>query len=243
MIDRIYFDLETGPQPYRVIEGIVAYDDSEGPKMGNAKKPETIERKKKEWEETKVQRKKQHYGKVYSRAALNPLIGRVVGAGYFRESFGDAVIDIDLQDEARVIEDLVKQIGDVFRRGGLVITYNGDSFDLPFLANRAAILGIDVNRYVGADLFNEFGKTPNAFVDLAKVWLRHGSGYSRSFDMPKFDELCAAFGIPAKTCGFRGDKFHQVAMDNESLARDYLLEDVQALRQLSQKLLPSIERL
>jgi hypothetical protein len=240
MIDRLYFDIETGPQSYRVIEEIIAYEDDETPKLGNAKKPETIARKKQEWEENKNQRRKQHYGKVYSKAALNPLIGQVVGVGYYRESYGDAVIEIDLKDEATIIEDLVKQMGDVFRRGGLVITYNGDAFDLPFLANRCAILGININGIIGTEVFNEFGKTPNSFVDLAKVWLRYGSGYNRSFDLPKFDELCAAFGIPAKTCGFRGDRFHQVAREDESLARDYLLEDVQALRELAGKLLPNI---
>ena len=240
MIDRLYFDIETGPQPYRVIENIIAYEDDQAPKLGNAKRPETIARKKQEWEENKHQRKKQHYGKVYSKAALNPLVGQVIGAGYFRESYGDAVINIDLQGEAEIIEDLVKQMGDVFRRGGMVITYNGDAFDLPFLANRCAILGININGIIGTEVFNDFGKTPASFVDLAKVWLRYGSGYNRSFDMPKFDELCAAFGIPAKTLGFRGDRFHKVARENESLARDYLLEDVQALRELAKKLLPKI---
>ena len=93
MIDRLYFDIETGPQSYRVIEEIIAYEDDETPKLGNAKKPETIARKKQEWKENKDQRKKQHYGKVYSRAALNPLIGQVVGVGYFRESYGDAVVE------------------------------------------------------------------------------------------------------------------------------------------------------
>lgn len=240
MIDRIYFDIETGPQPYRVIEKIIDYQEEAEPKLGNAKKPETIARKVKEWEESKGKRRHQHYGKLYSRAALNPLIGRVVGVGYFRERFGDAIVKIDLEDETSLVESLVKEMGDVFRRGGMVISYNGDSFDLPFIVNRAAILGINIDGIVGTEVFNDFGKTPAAFVDLAKVWLRHGSGYSRSFDMPKFEELCSAFDIPAKTCGFRGDKFYQVAREDEVLARDYLLEDVQALRELAGKLLPKI---
>jgi hypothetical protein len=54
MIDRLYFDIETGPQPYRAIEGIITYEDDATPKLGNAKKPETIARKKQEWEENKT---------------------------------------------------------------------------------------------------------------------------------------------------------------------------------------------
>ena len=54
MIDRIYFDIETGPQPYRVIEKIIDYQEEAEPKLGNAKKPETIARKVKEWEESKA---------------------------------------------------------------------------------------------------------------------------------------------------------------------------------------------
>ena len=239
-IDRIYFDIETGPEPYRVIENIVRYEDDDEPKIGNATKPETIERKIREWNENKEQRKKKFFWKTQSRAALNPLLGRVIGVGYHRESFGDTVVRIDTENEAQIITELLSQMGEVTRRGGLVVTYNGDSFDLPFLANRAAILGIDVGNLLSCELFSEFGKTPNSFVDLAKVWLRYGSGYSRSYDLPKFEELCSAFGIEAKTQGFRGDKFHVVAKENKIKAIDYLTEDVEALRQLAERLIKRI---
>ena len=69
MIDRIYFDLETGPQPYRVIEGIVAYDDSEGPKMGNAKSLKLLKGKRRNGRRQRSREKSSTMGR-YTRVPL-----------------------------------------------------------------------------------------------------------------------------------------------------------------------------
>lgn len=240
---RLCYDIETGPQPMDRIRKILKYQDPEEPKLGNAKKKETIERKLKEWEESKKQREDEWYGKKYSEAPLNPLTGRVYAIGYHLEWNGHEPVHetrlvLNPSQEANAVKEMLDRIYDAYHRGGQVISYNGDAFDLPFLLNRARILNLDMTS--GESLINEFGRTPGTFVDLAREWMFNGSTYNRSYSLPKLEELCSAFGIECKTGGWRGNQFHKKMYENQEEAYKYLQEDVLALVQLSKFLAPRV---
>lgn len=238
---RLCYDIETGPLPMDTIKSILRYRDPKEPKLGNAKKRETIERKIKEWEEQKEERESEFYGKAYREAPLNPLTGRVFAVSYHlqwndREPVHETRLVLNPSQEANAIKEILDRIYDVFHRGGQVVTYNGDSFDLPFLINRARVLRLDMSS--GVSLVNEFGKTPGNFVDLAKAWMLNGSNYNRSYSLPKLEDLCSAFGIECKTGDWRGDEFHKKMYDSQTEAYEYLQQDVLGLVELAKFLAP-----
>jgi len=236
---RIYFDIETGPQSNAAIKEVLTYKEEEFKPRGNTKKRETVAKQHEEWQADAPLREAEWYSKQINKAALNPLVGRVIGVGWYSDAFGDTQIHMSNGPAAEkdLIECLLSEIGHVVDRGGQVITYNGDAFDWPFLVLRCKVLGIDMGSYLKIKPFDKFGKTPESFIDIAKEWMLFGSRYNRSYDMPKFEELCRVFGIKAKSQGFRGDQFHTMLATNPEAAREYLLEDVESLRLLAEKFL------
>ena len=236
---RIYFDIETGPQSHGAIKNILTYKEEPFKPRGNTKKRETIAKQHEEWEADAPIREAEWYSKQIGKAALNPLVGQVVAVGFSTDTSSDTQVLLASQTvtETHLIMCLLREIGHVIDRGGEAITYNGDSFDWPFLIARCRVLGIKVADFIKIPPFDRFGKTPECFVDLAKEWMFNGSRYNRSYELPKFEELCRVFGVPAKTQGWRGDQFHQKMITHPEQAADYLKEDVEGLRLLCDKII------
>ena len=95
--------------------------------------------------------------KLYDELALSPLTGKICLVGMMSDSsnplFDDSVLIDDTKlsylsagfdgtTEYQLIERSLKAIASYIDDGSLIITYNGKKFDLPFLIQRAMILGI-----------------------------------------------------------------------------------------------------
>lgn len=238
----IVFDIETKPLPLDEIKRILGpfepslkhpgeFDES-AIKTGNLKDPLKISAKieaAREEHASKVAsfdrdlaNAETNYWEKYLKdeAALKPATATVCAIGY--EGEGKLITHDDTQfSEA----ELIREFWDVFRvfhrraPQGNIVGFNCNGFDVPFLAKRSWILGIDVpfgvftpSRYVGP-----------VFIDLLDRW--------RCGDRREYiglDSLCRAFGIPGKPDDCTGALFHQFLGDPATyeVAIDYLRNDL-----------------
>lgn len=258
-VPRMVFDIETGPLSVREIRKITKFDGESGPKLRSNLKEETKKKKLKEWEENKEQNEKEFYFKLRSTGTLNPLYGEVLAIGMKVSGvpkFNKAGLLWDESEhafvlhgaESNVLERFWIMAGEVNKRGGKIFGYNIHEFDLPWLMARSMIQfagKTSPGRMFLADPVNEYGKWHMSFVDLAKVWL--SCRYSRagsSFTMPRYEDLCSAFGIVAKSQGFRGDQFHKKWHEGTKESFEscmlYATEEAESLWRLSNVMCPSI---
>lgn len=111
-----------------------------------------------------------------ARMTLNPLWGRVcafVGRTDDDTRIADCIHEDSDAEESRIIERILPEVFAEKR----VITYNGNSFDIPFVYRRAVLLGID-SRQFGAPPLSEMVARYNnkRHIDVMQVWC----GYDRT---------------------------------------------------------------
>lgn len=199
MRDFITVDIETGPLP----DGELSEFAPKFKPPGNYKDPEKIEAKRIE-----------HMDKVREGAALSPLTGRVLAIGFKRSSASDVTILMD-EDEASML----REFTDMFSRvtdGTHFVTFNGNTFDWPFIIKRCWRHRIDFpfHRLRNGRYWGSFS------VDLREVW---GMGDRQASG--NLDQVCRMFGLSGKTGS--GDQFHSLIQQGLlSEARDYLVNDV-----------------
>jgi DNA polymerase elongation subunit (family B) len=144
-------------------------------------------------------------------------------------------------DEAGAVEfvpcvdevELLTAFWDVARHYETVITFNGRSFDVPFIYLRSALLNVPITR---KDLLGyRFQTDPHC--DLAEQLTFYGvsgrEGAARRFNL---DFYCKAFGVDSpKAHGVTGlDVRHLLAAGKYRDIADYCLRDVQATVRLYQ---------
>ncbi len=156
------------------------------------------------------------------RTALYPLTGKVVCIG---------VMDVENQslvsfsnregDEASVLHLLWKEI----KTSQRIVTFNGRSFDIPYLLLRSAILKVPISRH---DLMGQrFSAYPHC--DLLEQLSFYGATRRMSLDM-----YCLAFGIESpKEEGISGADVGRlyVAGEHQKIA-EYCARDVKATAEL-----------
>lgn len=102
---------------------------------GNYKKPEAIE-----------QYIREARTKQLEQMALSPLTGRVFCASFVCSDGTEPIVfrcgDETLFDEANVLRNTLQWLRKMQLAGGTLITYNGYSFDLPYIFKRAAIQNV-----------------------------------------------------------------------------------------------------
>lgn len=127
--------------------------------------------------------------------------------------------------------ELLTAFWDVARHYESVVTFNGRSFDVPFVYLRSAILNVPITRkdWLGY----RFATEPHC--DLAEQLCFYGvsgrDGAARRFNL---DFYCKAFGIDSpKSHGVTGLDVHRLIQDRQfRVIADYCLRDVQATVQL-----------
>jgi len=165
----IVFDIETIPNR-DMVSRLPAIEI----KAGNLKDPAKIAEKEKAAKQEQIE-----------KMALSPLWGRICAwnmADGENAAFGaGACISSETdEEETKLIEDALYKLS-----GRRIITYNGTSFDLPFLYRRAVILGIDVREFNLPPLAEMTARYNNKHhIDLMTVW----SGYG---NFEKLDNLAA----------------------------------------------------
>ena len=181
---------------------------------------------------------------------LSPFRGRIVAIGVINIEDGRscALYEVPGQTEVRVekagsrtyISGTEKQIlekfWDWFDADSRFITFNGRSFDGPFLMIRSAINGVMPKR----DLVGyRYQMHPNC--DLREVLNFHGTTNSRQSKF-NLDLACKAFGVETS----KSDEMDGRSVETAYYAgrhreiADYCLEDVRATLELYEKIAPTL---
>ena len=127
--------------------------------------------------------------------------------------------------------ELLTAFWDVAQHYENIVTFNGRSFDVPFLYLRSAVMNVPITRkhWLG----NRFAAEPHC--DLAEQFTFHGvsgrDGAARRFNL---DFYCKAFGLDSpKSHGVTGwDINEMVAAGRQREIAEYCLRDVRATVQL-----------
>src|SRR5690606_35737261 len=93
--------------------------------------------------------------KLFEKMALSPLTGRILTVGLLSDSpipnadtvqiydkqLHCIVAGLDGKDEKQIVEWTLDMLNDLYQDGHSLITYNGKKFDIPYIIQRAIILG------------------------------------------------------------------------------------------------------
>ena len=236
----IFFDIETGPQPWADIEQFyVAPDplpkfDPGSVKLGNATKPdivaekiETARLKHAQAKEQEAADREAHRLTWLAEAPLAPTLGRVVAIGYKR--------DENVRIDGRPNEtDLLLRFWEIAQKQMAgrrpMIGHNIFGFDLPFLMRRSWILGVRIP----ASLIDKYRYWHPCFVDTMQVWGCGQYGYRASLD-----HLGRVFTGQGKTEHCTGADFHRLwgGTDEErEIAEQYLRNDLELTAEVARRL-------
>ncbi len=232
----LVFDIETGPLPEQELQRV--YEPPEQlpepgkfdpalVKFGNmkdeAKRKAKLDAAREAHEKLIVEHKKtsaahiaEHWSKFVDKAALSALTGRVLAIGYRSTERGALVLDIE-DDESVMLNNFWMQFFRSRARGQLMVGHNISGFDVPFIARRSWMNGIEVP----SDVL-ERGRflNPNAFADTMQCWA------CGTRDYVKLDVLAKAFGLEGKTEGIDGSMFASLFKNDRPKAEEYLRQDL-----------------
>jgi predicted PolB exonuclease-like 3'-5' exonuclease len=140
----IGLDIETMPNSAM----IDCLPEPELPEMpGNYKKQETIDK----WMSEQPQRLAAAKEKMVADMALSPYYGRIVSIATHNGLGGryDVIHEESDADEIIVIETCLHWFTSARQGEPSIITWNGFSFDIPFIFKRAMMLKMDLSKYPG----------------------------------------------------------------------------------------------
>ncbi|HYM70464.1 MAG TPA: ribonuclease H-like domain-containing protein [bacterium] len=182
---------------------------------------------------------------VPQRLALHPGTGRVImiGVWYIDEERGRVLVEgapaewAALDDRAQMLQGtedaILREFWGLVREVGTIVTFNGRSFDGPYLMIRSAILGVEPSRNLVPYRYS-FQEHCD-LVDVLSFWgARTASG--------TLDFWCRQFGIPSPKEEVRGAAVGDLFRDERlrDLAR-YCLGDARATAQLYLRLRPIVK--
>ena len=162
-------------------------------------------------------------------AALSALTGQVACIGLAR---GEEPVGILEGDEADILKSFWNTVGSSLADStNRFIGFYSNSFDIPFLIRRSMLTGVTVPYFV----YNEIRQyRPTMFIDVIDQW-RCGD---RQLHI-KLETLCAAMGIAVKQGAVKGHNFGEFwngTPEQKELARQYCKSDVDATRELAQRM-------
>lgn len=151
------------------------------------------------------------------RAALSATTGRILCIGYLSLEKNKFVIDHGDGEETKILTGFWSQYQKCRQSQRKMVGLNIYDFDLPFIARRSWILGIDVPATVFDGRYLD-----RIFVDLRKQWLfgQYGAGTKSDFDT-----LGKAFGTGGKN-GQSGADFSRLWHEDRAAAIAYLESDL-----------------
>jgi len=184
------------------------------------------------------------------RLGLHPGTGRVIAIGMWRpvEGRGGVLVEGEPSVEwepfpldggetdgpegaAQIFRggeaELLRQFWRIAGSAGTLISYNGRSFDGPYLMIRSAMLGVAPTRNLVPYRYSF-----KEHCDLAEVLTFH-----RSRPMDRFDFWCRQFGIASPKTSLKGSEVAQAYREGRlsEIAR-YALSDARATAELYQRL-------
>lgn len=161
-----------------------------------------------------------HWSGVVGKAALSPITGRVLAIGYYNP-IGDkvAINGVDeAGDEVKLLLAFWAKYATCRAASRSMLGFNIFGFDLPFLARRSWLLGVDLP----TTLFDPSGRYfDRVFVDLMARW--KCGNYS---DNIKLAGLAKFFGVGDKPDGVSGADFARLWAEDREQAIAYLANDL-----------------
>lgn len=153
------------------------------------------------------------------RAALDATTGQVLAIGLKSEK---GSIILDSVNEDKLLTEFWEKAAKCESVGRSMVGHNVLGFDLPFLARRSWMRGID------------FEMPRNCIKDTMKVW-----GCNCYGETIGLDRLAKALGLPGKTEGISGADFARLwngEPEEQQLARQYLLTDLDVVWNVANRL-------
>jgi uncharacterized protein YprB with RNaseH-like and TPR domain len=168
---------------------------------------------------------------------LDPGVARVVAVAVSSEAAGDVVLT---GSEAGVLAALDAHLADL--PPGVLVTWNGGAFDLPFLAARAAVVGVTLGLELAWDPSGyRVGRAPipGALGTYAAGWYGHEHvdayrAWRARLAAP--DESCGLKAV-ARACGLAAVEVDDVALLHEVAVdelRRYVASDASLARRLAE---------
>jgi len=211
-VNALYFDIETEGLP-DAVDGMYP---SEFAAPANWKDPEKIAAKVKENMEN-----------AKKRAALSALTGRVLAIGYAME---DEPVQILEGEERDMLDQLFVVMKHTVNHGGRIFGFNIIGFDLPFMAQRAAISHATLPLALYSFYRGRFNWC-DSFQDLQLRWLAG----QRDFSGHNLRNLSRLLKLPIQKTG-DGAAFSGLYHDKHDEAIEYLKTDVETVRALAKRL-------
>ena len=227
----IAFDIETEPlgrewilsltKPFRPFV-------AERVKTGDCKTPETANAKIAVARAKHEAEAETYYKTAVERGALAPETGRVLSIGFFSPDERPRMLVPHLltgsdpdEIERRMLAAFWARWHAVVHEGGMLLSWNGSGFDLPFILRRSWIQGIPVPNW--ARRGRHFH---SSHVDLMQMWV----GYS-PHEFIKLDIAARVLGIGSKSeqevTGARFAEYYHAGGDKRELAMRYALRDIE----------------
>ena len=148
-LPKIAIDIETMPNP-----DMICRLPEPTLKLGNVKDPEKIAIKKEEAKKAQI-----------DKMALSPLWGEIACIGYCDENNSTC----DIEEEKEMITNFLKTVVDK-----QIVTYNGKSFDLPFIYKRGIILGVEGCTIPALNIFVDRYKSQPRHIDVMEQFCGYG---------------------------------------------------------------------
>jgi predicted PolB exonuclease-like 3'-5' exonuclease len=146
-------------------------------KLGNLVDPAKIKAKKDEAKADQL-----------SKCGLSPMTGRVICCGAFSTDTAGAIILPEATDAAE--RELIQSVFKIMANPEVrLVTFNGNSFDLPFIYRRAMILGV-APKHFGAPPLTAWTKRydNDKHIDMMTVW----AGTNKLADADNLADVAAA---------------------------------------------------
>lgn len=247
----VVFDIETGPLSQdRIREIYPPFDrssirhpgefDPESVKYGPMKDPEKRAAKLEEcrakhaaevadFDKTLAQSEAAYWKKIFDDAALSAFSGQILAIGY-RSDKGTLIhgVDDDVSEQDLLVS-FWEQYERFRKNDRQLVGFCIKDFDVPFIAQRSVILGINVP----TTLLQNDRYLDRTFIDLRDRWAFGGRPSG------SLNQLCAALGIRGKLEGVTGAMFAELYWNPETRpkAMEYLAEDVRAEYEVAERLL------
>jgi DNA polymerase elongation subunit (family B) len=159
--------------------------------------------------------------KQIEKMALSPLTGKIAAVGLYGEFGGEVLID----DEKSMLDAVYAAI-----KVSQIITYNGKSFDIPFIFKRGIILGCEWATIPEMKLFTDRYKSGEAHIDLMVEFCNYG-------EYEKLDNL-ARFILGSQKVEFDYREIPELLKTDEGKAKitEYCLKDCELTYKLAKRM-------